>query len=41
MKELRVEMARLLDAKIRDPSLDLTASPAITAVHKLLATDGF
>jgi hypothetical protein len=41
VRELRVEVARLLDKKINDPSLDLVNSPAITAMHKLLATDGF
>jgi hypothetical protein len=41
VKELRVEVARLLDRKIKEPTLDLTVSPAITAMHKLLATDGF
>jgi hypothetical protein len=41
VKELRGEIDRLLLQKIEDPSLDLSQSKAIDALHRLLATDGF
>ena len=41
MKELRAEVDKLLQLKFEDPSLDLSSSRAVDAMHRLLATDGF
>lgn len=41
MRELRQEVDRLLLQKVERPELDLAHSPATSAMHNLLATDGF
>ena len=41
VRELRNEVSRLLAAKVADPSLDLSSSRVVEAMHHLLATDGF
>ncbi|PRW33164.1 P-loop containing nucleoside triphosphate hydrolase isoform A [Chlorella sorokiniana] len=41
VRELRNEVSRLLAAKVADPSLDLSRSRVVEAMHHLLATDGF
>ncbi|KAK9846310.1 hypothetical protein WJX81_001334 [Elliptochloris bilobata] len=41
VRELRQEVDRLLLQKVERPGLDLAHSPAVAAMHNLLATDGF
>ena len=41
VRELRVELARLLERKIEDPALEISKSKLIDAMHHLLSTDGF
>lgn len=41
VRELRNEVSRLLAAKVADPSLDLSRSRVVEAMHHLLASDGF
>ncbi len=41
MRELRQQVDRLLLQKVEAPGLDLARSPAVGALHQLLATDGF
>lgn len=41
VRELRQEVERLLLQKVERPELDLAHSPATSAMHNLLATDGF
>lgn len=41
VRELRCEVARLLDEKINDPSMNIAGSKLIDAMHHLLSTDGF
>ncbi len=41
VRELRQEVDRLLLQMVERPNLDLLRSPAVDAMHKLLATDGF
>lgn len=40
-RELRSEISKLLEKKVAQPALDLSKSKAISALHSLLATDGF
>jgi ATP-dependent RNA helicase DHX57 len=41
VRELRIELARLLGKKIEDPGLEISKSKLIDAMHHLLSTDGF
>lgn len=41
VRELRNEVSRLLAAKVANPSLDLSRSKVVEAMHHLLASDGF
>ena len=41
VRELRQEVDRLLMQMVERPNPDLLRSPAVDAMHKLLATDGF
>ena len=41
VRELRSEVARLLDEKIEDPTMNIAGSKLIDAMHHLLSTDGF
>lgn len=41
VRELRGGVAALLARKIADPAADVSADPLVTALHQLLATDGF
>lgn len=41
LQQLRSEVGRLLEAKMEDTSLDLSASALSDAVFQLLETDGF
>lgn len=41
VKEIRSEFLALLDAKIKDPSFDLSTSDLVDVVTKLILNDGF
>ena len=41
VRELRQGIDRLLAAKVANPQLDLSASPAVTALLALIGSDGF
>jgi len=41
VRELRREVAALLERKVEDPELDVGASRVVEAMHHLLSTDGF
>ncbi len=40
-KGLRAGVTQLLAAKVEDPGLDITDSPVIAAIHKLLNGNGY
>ena len=41
VRELRLEVAQLLERKVVNPAVDLSKSKLIDAMHHLLSTDGF
>jgi ATP-dependent RNA helicase DHX57 len=41
VRGMRIELDKLLDAKISDPQLDVTKAKVVAAAQELLSTDGF
>lgn len=41
IRELRTQVSMVLNQKIADPSVDLSSSPVVAAIHRVLSTDGF
>lgn len=41
IRELRTQVSMVLSQKIADPTVDLSQSPVVAAIHRVLSTDGF
>jgi ATP-dependent RNA helicase DHX57 len=40
IRELRKELDKLMAAKIQNPAVDISASPVVTALLRLVSSDG-